>query len=172
MSSILKKLKGGDLRSIGRSEEVVQDILDNPTLFSEVFEGMLDDDPLVRMRSADALEKASSKHPDYVQPFKDRLINEVSQVRQQEVRWHVAQMFSYLEVNKAERNEIVRILISYLETEKSRIVKVFSLQTLFNLAQKNKAIRPRVIKKLEETIESGSPAMKNRAEKLLNKLSI
>ncbi len=98
MSGILEKLKGGDLRSIGRAEEVVQDILNNPVLFTEVFEGMLDDDPLVRMRSADALEKVSSSHPEYLQPFKNRLISEVSQVRQQEVRWHVAQMFSYLEV--------------------------------------------------------------------------
>jgi len=58
MGRILQKLKGGDLRSIGRAEEVVQDILNNPVLFAEVFEGMLDDDPLVRMRSAC---KSSSK---------------------------------------------------------------------------------------------------------------
>ncbi len=88
MVRILQKLKGGDLRSIGRAEEVVQDILNNPVLFAEVFEGMLDDDPLVRMRSADALEKVSSKHPEYLQPFKNRFISKVSQVRQQEVRWH------------------------------------------------------------------------------------
>ena len=30
MSQILKKLEGGDLRSIGRSDEVVNDILENP----------------------------------------------------------------------------------------------------------------------------------------------
>lgn len=51
MGRILQKLKGGDLRSIGRVEEVVQDILNNPVLFTEVFEGMLNDDPLVRMRN-------------------------------------------------------------------------------------------------------------------------
>ncbi|MCS5422239.1 MULTISPECIES: hypothetical protein [Psychrilyobacter] len=51
MSQILKKLKGGDLRSIGRSNEVVQEILDKPSLFKEVFEGMLSSDPIIRMRS-------------------------------------------------------------------------------------------------------------------------
>ena len=50
MSQILQKLKGGDLRSIGRADEVVQDILENPALFGEVFEGMFNDDPRVRMR--------------------------------------------------------------------------------------------------------------------------
>ncbi len=171
MGRILQKLKGGDLRSIGRAEEVVQDILNNPVLFAEVFEGMLDDDPLVRMRSADALEKVSSKHPEYLQPFKNRLIREVSPVRQQEVRWHVAQMFSYLEADKAERDEIIRILLSYLDTDKSKIVKVCSMQALSELAQKDEAIRPKVVRKLEEIVEAGSPAMISRAKKLLAKLS-
>ena len=63
MSKIIQKLTGGDLRSIGKAEEVVEDILRNPSLFTEVFDGMLHDDPRVRMRSADALEKVSSKNP-------------------------------------------------------------------------------------------------------------
>ena len=75
MSAILQKLKGGDRRSIGRAPEVVADILETPALFAEVFEGMHDSDPLVRMRSADALEKISAEHPEYLQPFKNRLIN-------------------------------------------------------------------------------------------------
>ena len=50
MGEVLQKLKGGDLRSIGRAEEVIEDILKNPSLFAEVFEGMLHDDPRVRMR--------------------------------------------------------------------------------------------------------------------------
>ena len=167
MSQIFGKLIGGDLRSIGRAEEVVQDILQDPTLFGEVFEGLLDDDPRVRMRSADALEKVSSRHPEYLQPFKNRLINEISKIEQQEVRWHVAQMFSYLEVSRTERDEIVRILLSYLDTDKSKIVKVCSMQTLTDFADKDEAIRFPVIGKLREIVEIGSPAMVNRAKKLL-----
>ena len=170
MSEILLKLKGGDLRSIGRAEEVVADILQNPALFGEVFEGMLNNDPLVRMRSADALEKVSSKHPEYLQPFKNRLINEVSQIKQQEVRWHVAQMFSYLEVSRVERDEMVKVLLSYLDTDKSKIVKVFSMQTLADLAEKDELIRPKVVRKIEEILETGSPAIVSRAKKLLPRL--
>ena len=171
MIKILEKLKGGDLRSIGRSEEVVQDILENPTLFEAVFKGLLDVDPRIRMRSADVLEKASSKHPEYLQPFKTRLINEISKIEQQEVRWHVAQMFSYLEVDKGERDKIIEILFSYIESPgKSKIVKTFSMQTLANLAEKDEGIRPRIQKKLEEIINTGSPAMVNRGQKLIKKL--
>jgi len=170
MSRVLQKLKGGDLRSIGRVDEVVQDILRNPTLFEEVFEGVLDDDPIVRMRSADALEKVSSKHPEYLQPFKKRLINEVSKIKQQEVRWHVAQMFSYLEVNERERDQIINILLSYIDTSDSKIVKTFSMQTLADFAGKDKVVRPKILKILEELVKTGSPAMKSRGRKLIKKL--
>lgn len=171
MSKILEKLKGGDLRSIGRSEEVVQDILKNPALFGAVFEGMLDNDPIVRMRSADALEKVSSKHPEYLQPFKTRLIDEVAKIEQKEVRWHVTQMFSYLEVDKEERDKIIEILFSYIDGPgKSKIVKTFSMQTLADLAEKDEDIRPQIIRKLEEIIKTGSPAIVSRGKKLIKKL--
>ncbi|MDJ0691057.1 MAG: hypothetical protein QNJ41_21435 [Xenococcaceae cyanobacterium MO_188.B32] len=39
MHKILKKLSGGDRRSIGRADEVVADVCDDPTLFDEVFGG-------------------------------------------------------------------------------------------------------------------------------------
>ena len=171
MSEILQKLRGGDLRSIGRAEEVVQDILRSPSLFGEVFDGMLNDDPLIRMRSADALEKVSSKHPEYPKPYKTRLISEVSKIKQQEVRWHVAQMFSRLEINDRERDRIIKILLSYIDTSESKIVKTFSMQTLADLAKRDEAIRPQIIKILKNLVGTGSPAMKNRGNKLINKLN-
>jgi len=171
MSEILQKLRGGDLRSIGRAEEVVQDILRSPSLFGEVFDGMLNDDPLIRMRSADALEKVSSKHPEYLKPYKERLISEVSKIKQQEVRWHVAQMFSRLEINDRERDRIIKILLSYIDTSESKIVKTFSMQTLADLAKRDEAIRPQIIKILKNLVGTGSPAMKNRGNKLINKLN-
>ena len=51
MKAILSKLKGGDRRSIGTVEQVVKEVLNNPHLFNDVFEGMVDNDPVIRMRS-------------------------------------------------------------------------------------------------------------------------
>ena len=53
MDDLLKKLEGGDRRSIGRVNEVVAEVLNDPSLFGEVFNGMLSRDPLVRMRTAE-----------------------------------------------------------------------------------------------------------------------
>ena len=53
---------------------------------------MLHEDSLVRMRAADAAEKISVKCPEYLKPFKKKLLNEIAKSEEQEVRWHVAQM--------------------------------------------------------------------------------
>ncbi len=60
MHPLLKKLQGGDRRSIGQSAQVVAEVLAEPGLFGFVFEGMLDGDPLIRMRCADAVEKITA----------------------------------------------------------------------------------------------------------------
>jgi hypothetical protein len=59
MNKKYNKLQGGDLRSVGKAEEVVQEVLENPSLFTDVFEGMVSDDSVVRMRSADVIEKVA-----------------------------------------------------------------------------------------------------------------
>jgi hypothetical protein len=82
----LNKLAGGDRRSIGKSNEVVADVIHGHSLFGLVFQGMLNDDPLIRMRSADATEKITVKHPEYLQPYKEILIKQIATSEQQEVR--------------------------------------------------------------------------------------
>lgn len=169
MESILRKLEGGDRRSIGRVSEVVAEALSNPALFDVLFEGILNEDPILRMRCADAVEKITAKHPEYLRHYKDRLIGEVAQINQQEVRWHVAQMFSRLELNGDDRKAVLEILLGYLRDE-SKIVKTFSMQALADLAEGDVSLWPQVIDLLEELARTGSPAMKSRGRKLLGKL--
>ena len=126
MSDILKQLTGGDRRSIGRVDEVVKEVLADPSLFEAVLVGMLHDDPLIRMRCADAVEKITVSHPEYLWPYKTRLIRQVAKIDQQKVRWHMAQLFSRLELTPKERRAVVAILSDYLKDE-SKIVKTFSI---------------------------------------------
>ena len=166
MSDILDKLKGGDRRSIGRADEVVAEVLDNTTLFDDLFSGMQHDNPLVRMRSADAVEKITALHPDFLKPYKTTIIEEVSPIDQQEVRWHVAQMVPRLELRESEVNEVSDILFGYLDDDR-KIVKTFSMQALADLAQQHAELIPQVTQILEEQTRTGSPAMKSRGRKLL-----
>lgn len=169
MSETLAKLEGGDRRSIGRANEVVQDVVRNPALFDEVFRGMWSENPLIRMRCADVVEKVTATHPGLLQPHKQLLLDLMAGSDQQEVRWHVAQMLPRLDLNEEERPMAVGILLGYLHDE-SRIVKTFSMQALAELAERDAILRPQVIQWLEQFTATGSPAMKSRGQRLLARL--
>lgn len=166
MSGVLELLEGGDRRSIGRSNEVVARVLKKPTLVAELVEGLTHSDPIVRMRSADALEKATLQHPEWLQPHKPFLLNRIARVEQQEVRWHMAQMIPRLRLSPKERARAFQILMGYLDDE-SRIVKTFAMQALADLASVDASLRPKAIDTIKKLTKTGSPAMKSRGRKLV-----
>jgi hypothetical protein len=163
------KLQGGDRRSIGRAGKVAADVLADPSLFPALFQLMLDDEPLIRMRAADAVEKVTAQEPSWLQPFKATLLQKVALVEQQEVRWHVAQMLPRLKLTGGEREAVVILLQGYL-ADKSRIVVVSAMQALADLATEDERLRASVIPLLKTLTETGSPAMRSRGRKLLTRL--
>jgi hypothetical protein len=170
MSSIVDKLRGGDRRSIGRSDEVAQEISRSPKLFSQVFRAMLELNPVIRMRAADAIEKATVTRPDLLQPYKRQVLQEVAVIDQKEIRWHVALMLPRLRLTKREREWALSILFDYLE-DKSSIVRTFAMQGLADLTLEDPRLRARVVPILEFLTASGSAAMRSRGRKLLKSLS-
>ena len=169
MERILEKLKGGDRRSIGRADEVVRDVLANPSLFPAVFSGMLHEDPLIRMRSADAAEKVTARDPDLLRPYKTQLLEVVSAYRDKEMRWHVAQMIPRLKLTRSERDAAVKLLLGYLE-DQSSIVKTFSMQALADLAIQDRRLLDEVVPLIERLTRDGTPAMTSRGRMLLKRL--
>jgi len=167
--NILKKLQGCDRRSIGRADDVVNDVLRNPILFDTLFSLIFYNDDVVRMRAADAVEKITSKNPEYLTSYKKEIIEKVSRINQQEVRWHVAQFFPRLDLNTREREKVFDILNGFME-DKIKIVKTFSMQALADISENDKKLRARVITLIEDMVKEGSPAMKSRGRQLLEKL--
>ncbi len=169
MGKIIAKLAGGDRRSIGRVEEVISDILADPSDFAELFQGLSHKDEVIRMRAADAIEKISRQNPEFIEPFKAEFMYEISQIEQQEVRWHWAQIVPRLQLKREERQQVVDVLISFLD-DPSKIVNTFAMQSLADLTLEDPDLRPTVLPILEKKTASGSPAMKSRGRKLLRLL--
>lgn len=169
--SILDKLRGGDLRSIGRSNEVAEDIEKNVSLFETVFRGLYDSDPVVRMRSADVIEKVTRNKPELLSNHTPEVISILTTAEQQEVCWHMAQIAPRLAYSPNEENEIIKALKSYL-THKSKIVRVSALEALTDLAEKNQAITKEVINTIRLHVKTGSPAIQARGRKLLKRLNV
>ncbi len=166
---IAERLSGGDRRQVGASEEVASLVLRDNAKFGELFDAMLHEDPIVRMRAADATEKLARVRPDLLAPYRKRLIEEVGEIDQHEVRWHVAQMLSNVRLDAKERSKATALLERYLQ-DKSVIVVVESLQTLVDFAKDDRGLRNRITPIVERMAARGTPAMQTRARKLLERL--
>jgi hypothetical protein len=168
---IAAMLEGSDRRSIGRADEVARLVLGEPRRFRELIKCLWDENPVVRMRAADAAEKVSAKEPRLLDRHKAELVGLLAEAEQIELRWHLAAMVPRLRLTALERQRAAAALQRYLE-DRSSIVKTFAMQALADLAQNDADLRNRVKQLLDETVQSGTPAMKARARKLLKKYPV
>ena len=170
--NLLDKLAEGDLRTTGKVNEIVKQVLQNPSMFEELYSALFHGNPGIRMRTADALVKITSQNPELIQPYKKELIDNVSRVDQPEVQWHLAQLYSYLSLEKDEEMKILDILLGFIKNTNSNIVKVFSLQTLADIAEHNKDIKSKVVELIKNEMEKGAPSVMSRGKKLLKQLQM
>jgi hypothetical protein len=162
-------LRGGDRRSIGKSNHIAKLILSDPERFPELVECFWDEDPVVRMRAADAAEKITVTRPELLKPHKQELLGLLEEAEQIEVRWHLALMVPRLELSRPERERAASTLLRYLE-DRGSIVKTFALQGLAGLARQDATLRETAKRTIEESLRTGTAAMKARARKLLKEL--
>src|SRR5580765_1273642 len=162
---ILIQLQGGDRRSIGRANDVARLVLRHPRRFRELIACMWGDNPVVRMRAADAAEKVSAEKPRLLDRYKSELLGLLAEAKQIELRWHLVLMVPRLRLSVTERHRAAAALQRYLD-DRSSIVRTFALQGLADLARTNLALQSKVKPLLEAALQSGTPAMKARARKL------
>lgn len=128
------------------------------------------EDAVLRMRAADAAEKASANKPRLLDPFKAELLGLLPEAEQKELRWHLALMVPRLKLTRAERLRASEEFKRYLE-DGSSIVKTFAMQALVDLAQDEPSLKLQVRDLLERAVRAGTPAMKARARMLLERFA-
>jgi hypothetical protein len=162
-------LSGGDRRSLGRSNEAEKIVLRQPRRFPELIRCMWNDDPVVRMRAADAAEKVTVERPELLNPHKQKLLGLLAEAEQIELRWHLALMVPRLDLSARERERAAAGLQRYME-DRSSIVKTFAMQGLADLARQDPSLRETAKRISEESLQTGTAAMKARARKVLKGL--
>ena len=164
--NILLLLRGGDRRTIGKADQVAAIVSAEPRMFPKLAAGMWSEDPLVRMRAADAIEKVTRKNPVLLRPYKKELLGLMKGPQEQELRWHLAVIVPRLALSPRELQLTKELLCSFLE-DRSSIVKTFALQGLADLTMKEPSLRSEVVEILREAARNGTSAMKARSRKLL-----
>ncbi len=161
-------LAGGDRRSIGRANEVVDLVRRRPKQVGVLSNCLWDPDACVRMRAADALEKLSRERPELLQPYRKQLLRLLEETDQREVRWHLVMILPRLRLTTPERRRATDLLVFYLE-DSSSIVKTCAMEGLAHLAVQDKGLRPMVLNLLRACVVRGTPAMQARGRILLQR---
>jgi hypothetical protein len=166
---IRSMLSGGDRRSIGKVADVIVLIEQHPRRMSSLVRCLWDEDACVRMRAADALEKISRERSPLLKNYKAALLTLLAETTQQEVRWHLALVMPRLLLTQSECRRVADALQSYLE-DRSSIVRTFAMQGLADLTTRCASLRSAVVEMIRVHTRSGTPAMRARGRKLLQKL--
>jgi hypothetical protein len=168
--SIRTMLQGGDRRSKGRWDSLAADAVHDPGLVSELVAALLDEDELVRLRAADALEKASAELPEILAPHAAAIIGPAADLEQHDVRWHIAQMLPRLALDGAGLRRAMSVLEATLAGT-SVVARVMAMDALAELAERAPALRGRATRAVERGLSIGSPAEQARARQIVKRRS-
>jgi len=166
MKGFAEALGGGDRRSIGRANFVVAQVRRDSARFEELWTCLYHSDALVRMRSADALEKLSRDNADSFDAHKHELLSRSPDDGTPETRWHLIAIASRLTLNANEAEDLCAYLDHSLRHDPSRIVKVMSLQSAHALASRHPALTNNLRRMLKYARLTPWPSVSARARKL------
>lgn len=143
-------LLGRDLRPIRQNSIVVQSVHDQRT-FDELFSLIFHHERPLVMRAIDAVKKVTSKHPEFLYPHKVQLLTVLKSADHKELKWHIAQLVTRIDLNTEELNDVWHTL-AYLTLNKNegKIVRVNALQGLFDLSRD----KPRFKEELQKIISA------------------
>ncbi len=166
MKTFRELLNGGDLRSIGKSNEVITLITDQES-FDNLFSFLFSNKRIVVMRAADAIEKVTVKNKEYLLPHKEELLQLLKITQNKELKWHLALLVSRITLNKNELSKVWDTLTNWaLDNNQSRIVRVNAIQSLYELSCRSPKLKPAFEQTMITLQEQNIPSITTRIKKI------
>lgn len=162
-------LGGGDLRSIGKSNEVVS-LITSQQEFNTLFAFLFHQERLFVMRAADAIEKITLEHPEYLAAYHKELYHLCQKAVDKELKWHLALLVPRLALETASLRQFWIILKKWAtDPKESRIVRVNAMQSLYELSEKDFNFPTEFSQLLAQVEKEKIPALQARIRKWMTK---
>ena len=166
---MLEKLSGGDLRSIGKVDLIMSEI-QSQNDFDVLFNFLYSDNRLVVMRAADAIEKITIKHADYLCVHKEEILMFCKCATNIEFKWHLALILPRLPFLGNEYTYVLETLSSWLlDPKESKIVRANSMQALFELSKQDLETKEKLDNILNKVEKENVPSLIARIRKIRSK---
>lgn len=165
-------LVGGHANSLGRTNEVIEIVLNNKSRMDELFDCLFHTDAWVRMRAADALEKISRENPKWLEPYIDTMQTSLSKSTQASIQWHLAQIYRNVPLTKQQKLKAIHWLKSLLSTtEVDWIVAANTMDTLVQFTFDGSLPKKQTSALVNVQLGHASKSVVKRANKLLVELN-
>lgn len=169
INSFEQKLSGGHHNSLGNTEEVVAEVLQNPHLFDNLFACYQSPDELVRLRVSSALKRIAKAKKELVLPYLSKIITEIAAIDQASTQWTIAQIFLLLEkdLSSDQRTMAINHFKHNLEMHKDWIVLNTTMETLFEWSKESVDLKKWLIPQLKKLSNDSRKSVAKRANKYL-----
>jgi hypothetical protein len=171
--TIEERLSGGHPNSLGNTLEVVEDVLKDPLLFDELFNCYLSDDEVVRLRVSNAIKRITKVHPDFLIPYKDRLLLEIAQIDQASTQWTLAQLFDLLKsrFTPDQKQQAVAVMQKNIATHDDWIVLNMTMETLGKWSMNDSGLRNWLLPHLDRLSQDPRKSVSKKAKLWLKTLT-
>lgn len=143
MKNFEERLKGGHSNSLGNTVEIVDEVLAENELFSELFNCYFSNDEIVRLRTSNAMKRICKSKKSILIPFVDHFLTDIAQIDQASAQWTLSQLFGMLEkdMTESQREQAKAIMKHNLENHNDWIVLNQTMDTLTNWAKKDAELK-------------------------------
>ncbi|MEM7128082.1 MAG: hypothetical protein AAF702_17235 [Chloroflexota bacterium] len=165
-------LSGGHPNSLGRTIEAVDTVLADPSRLDDLYQCYFSEDEVVRLRTSNALKRISKEHSDWLIPYIDKFLTEISEIEQASTQWTLANLFETLakDMSETQLASAKTILKRNLTTWEDWIVLNNTMQTLGEWAKNDGELKAWLLPYLEERQQDARKSVANRAKKLQARL--
>ena len=127
-------LTGGHPNSLGKTIEIVDEVLDKPDKIDDLFNCYQSKNETVRLRTSNAFKRIFRERPKLFENWKKRFIEYVAYINQPSAKWTTIQLldefFEYLD--EKEKIQSSKICLEYLRNENDWIVVNHSITFMRN----------------------------------------
>lgn len=130
-------LTGGHPNSLGRTLEVVDIVLDDEARLEELIWCYESSDEIVRLRTSNALKRTAQVHPEWLVPYLEHLLIEISTINQASTQWTLALLFDILVMymSDAQKQQAIKVMKTNLTTSNDWIVLNNTMKVLSQWCQ-------------------------------------
>ena len=166
--SFEQMLTGGHPNSLGRTVEVVELIMQDKSLLEELFQCYKSEDEVVRLRTSNAFKRVAKAHREWVVPFLDRFLHEISELDQASAQWTLAQLFLMMtkDMSETQMTRAKDVLQRNLTNHTDWIVLAQTMETLGKWSKKDPTLKEWLLPHLERLSQDSRKSVANKASKV------